>query len=149
LLLVRHYHTAILEGVCRTWLWFAICEQHLIVFRPVLMILLKKKLRLNTRTASGKVLPPLFWFICFRVERQLLAMNSDGLAAKFLCVFFDHLFASTLLNLCSGPSSRVFILHSQMTHFPRIQSLFCILYFFKIMFERLQVSQVLYSSLFL
>jgi hypothetical protein len=135
LFVIRHYHTTSFENVCRARLRFSVSEEHLVVFCPVLVILLKEKLRLNTRTASGEVLPPLFWVVCFWVKRQLLAVNTDCLATKLLCVFFDHLFPSTLLNFSSSSCGTVLLLHSQMTHFSSIKSLLCILYSFKIMFK--------------
>ena len=147
--MIWHYNTSSLEYVRWTWLRPSVSKKHLVVDGPVLMILFKKKLRLDSWIASREVLPPLFGFVCFGVERQLLAVNPDCLTAKLLCVLFDHFLTSSLLNFSSCSSGPVLLLHSQMAHLSCIQSLFCVLYFLKIMFKSFQINKILDSSLFL
>ncbi len=76
-------------------------------------------------------------------------MNTNSLTAKLLCVFFNHFLSSSLLNFSSCSSAPILLLHPQMAHLSRIQSLFCVLYFFKILFKSFQISKILDSSLIL
>lgn len=91
-------------------------------------------MRLYLGTAFGKVVPPGFRVFVSHVKWQLLAVDADGLIAKFLRVFLNKLHTPSVFNLCPREGGRLLLLHPEMAHFPPVKSLFGVLVLFKVAF---------------
>ena len=117
----------------------AVGQKHLVVDGPVFVVLLQEQLRLHLRLASRVVLPPLLGVLEIAVTGQFLAVDADGLLTKLSGVFFDHLLTALGHNVGLRLGSPVLLLHAEVAHLSRIQSLLCVLEFAHIVLQSLQV----------